>query len=223
MNDPKYLGFASHEGDQAEDTVCLIDLSPSMLERDFRPSRLEAGKQAFGAMIDVKRKHHPDDRVGVVGFADSAARLHRLVRASTSWSSLKNTVNVANSGYGTNITAGLRLGANMLCGNLLTQAFRTWRGDQPVRRASRIILLSDGCHNTGWTLPDVAARRIKGKGVTIDVIGIGGSPTAEGFDESQLKAIASRDERGDPRYCFIGDTGGLVHKFERLARHLRPV
>lgn len=87
------------------------------------------------------------------------------------------------------------------------------------RTLKRIILLTDGEHNTG-SCPLKVASRLKSAGVVIDCIGIGGSP--HDVDEKLLKSIASRNPNGSIRYCFIGDKHLLLKKYESLARHIRP-
>ncbi len=222
MSNPKYLSYAHHGTDRAEDMICVIDLSPSMLCRDYPPSRLGAAKEAFRALVDFKVQHHPNDRVGVVGFDRWAHCIHRLAPVVSSSRSLKRRVDHAIEGYNTNITAGLKAGNAALSGGIFARIFFS-RRDSEEDRATRLIVLSDGCHNADSSCPVRAAEHIKRKGVTIDVIGIGGSPAASEFNENQLKRIASRDEQGNPRYCFIADTGDLIHKFQTLAHHLRPI
>ena len=79
----------------------------------------------------------------------------------------------------------------------------------------RIVLLTDGYHNTGRD-PLPIAKELKGAGVCIDCIGIGGEPSD--VDEDLLKAIASTHADGvTPRYAFIGDKADLIQRFEELA------
>lgn len=58
-------------------------------------------------------------------------------------------------------------------------------------------------------------------GVIIECIGIAG--TRKEVDEELLKQIASVDEHGRPRYCFISDTLNLIRKYESMVRHIRAV
>ena len=84
----------------------------------------------------------------------------------------------------------------------------------------RIILLTDGEH-LGKSNPVNIADKLKGIGVIIDCIGIGGS--RKDVDEKLLKQIASRNPNGSIRYCFIGDQEKLIRKYSSLAHHLRTV
>jgi hypothetical protein len=84
----------------------------------------------------------------------------------------------------------------------------------------RIILLTDGEHLGGISPIDIA-NKLKSIGVTIDCIGIGGSPME--VDERLLKQIASRNPDGSIRYCFIGDQQKLLKKYRSLAHHIRAI
>ena len=61
----------------------------------------------------------------------------------------------------------------------------------------------------------------KDAGVVIECIGIAGS--RDEVDEKILKRIASPDETGRPRYCFISDTSSLIKKYKSMANQIRPV
>ena len=58
--------------------MTLIDLSPSMGVRDWKPSRREGAIKANIELIELKAKYHPHDMVGVIGFGSHAKLLHRL-------------------------------------------------------------------------------------------------------------------------------------------------
>lgn len=79
-------------------------------------------------------------------------------------------------------------------------------------------MLTDGEH-LGDGNPVNIAKRLKSIGVTIDCIGIGGSP--DDVDERLLRQIASRDADGSIRYCFIGDQEQLIQKYQTLAHHIQ--
>jgi len=60
---------------------------------------------------------------------------------------------------------------------------------------------------------------LKDAGVVIETVGIGGSPAD--VDEDLLKAMASLDPHGQPRYRFIGDRQALLQEFEAKAAQLK--
>ena len=237
----QYMKFADHlDGDTGpEDVVVVLDTSSSMTFDDYPPSRADAAKEAGAALLDVKRGRYPSDRVGIVGFGCKARVIHPLATMREGRASLKQALHNVESDGSTNITAGLKKAAALLDSSrsgepqagtgVLSRISRLLFEDSAApahpmtpHGNARIILLSDGKHNTG-PRPEPVAEKLKEQGVVIDVLGIGGSPTAEEFDEDQLKQIASMHPDGSPRYCFIGDVAQLIKKFESLAHHIRPL
>jgi len=232
----RYMGFskAPDAGSGPEDLFLILDASGSMKARDFKPNRLRGAAEAGRALIEQKRRSDPNDRVGVISFDDEARVAHQLVEVGRGADSLGRALDGLKAGSATDISAGLRAAEENLLGNTLrdrlgflqpiVEFFLDGKGTASaateVRKPMRCILLSDGRHVTGPN-PVPVAKSMKQRGITIDVIGISGSHDAKGLDEAQLKQIASRDQNGEPRYCFIGDTEQLVRKFEELAQHIR--
>ena len=213
--------------------MLLIDLSPSMDEEDWPPSRKAGALKANRELIEAKAKQHPDDHVGLIRFWRAAEILHEPVSLRTGLSDLRHALQDPPGGFGTNFTKALELAETCLLSSpkggkksfssvLASVLFETnshEHGPQPTEALKRIVLLSDGEHNTGASPVPVAAR-LKKTGVVIDCIGIGGSP--EDVDEELLKEIASRNSDGSIRYCFIGDHQELIQKYQHLACHIRP-
>jgi hypothetical protein len=232
-----YLSFAAPRNAQIgpEQLCVVLDCSPSMEATDYPPTRLEAGMAAICAMIDEKVRHCPDDTVAFARFAGSAQVVHPLESVKSHASSIKDAVHGVSTSGGTNITAGLECAAGLLGQPQRTRLTRTLLSSltdllcepaqKPVPNAHgnnamrRIILLSDGEHNTG-PAPIPVASRLKSQGITIITIGIGGSPNE--IDEATLKSIASIDPATkQPVYCFIADTKSLIREFKLLANHIR--
>ncbi len=84
----------------------------------------------------------------------------------------------------------------------------------------RVILLTDGDHNEGGS-PAKIAKRLKNAGVIIECIGIAGQSSE--VNETLLKKIASLDEQGNPRYCFIGDTANLIKQYKKMSYHIKAI
>ena len=233
-----YTPYARSPNGTSEDCVLCIDVSPSMNDRDFKPSRLKAARIAAKRFIELKRNQHPNDRVALVSFAECAYLKHALgaVRERTLDSALDNLIT-----HGcTNISAGLALAARVLWGEKVSVRQSAAAGftgllnkllfqPQPspaltcegithhtAAQTRRLIVLSDGSSNTGAD-PISTAQNIKRQGVMIDVIGIGQRSSSD-FDEKTAKAIASPN-----RYWWIGDTQALVQKFEQLGKHLQKL
>ena len=235
-----YLNMANrlHPGRGVETTVTLVDESPSMDEEDLAPTRKMAAVNANVKLAEVKAKYHPDDIIAAIGFSGTAQVRLAPVVAKNSLPDLRRALQDANGGCGTNFTAALEvaeeclfpvnpwhpvgsvsrmLSALLYETNSAKVVGRSQR-QRPMDGVKRIVLLSDGEHNTGAS-PVTVASRLKKAGVIIDCIGIAGSP--QSVDEDLLKEIASRNPDGSIRYCFIGHGDVLLKKYQDLARHIR--
>jgi len=237
----EYLDFANHvKSNRAlEILMTLIDLSPSMDDDDWKPTRKAGAIMANKELIKAKAKYHPQDKLGIIGFGGYATLLHDPVCLRDGVRGLLKALKNPPDGYSTNFTAALELAEGCLFGRkrkstnnffskMLSEILyevddttvrSTGLDRNSNRTLKRIILLTDGEHNTG-PCPLKVASRLKSAGVVIDCIGIGGSP--HDVEEKLLKSIASRNPNGSIRYCFIGDKHLLLKKYESLARHIRP-
>ena len=237
----KYLNFANRisANEQPEFLMTLIDISPSMDDDDWEPTRKEGAIVANIELIKAKAKYHPQDKLGIIGFSRHARLLHDPVCLRGGVKGLLKALENPEGGCSTNFTAALELAEKCLfdrkrkpANGFFSKVFSgiLYEADQyhvrPANRygngtcdLKRIIMLTDGEHNTG-SCPLKVASRLKNAGVLIDCIGIGGSP--RNVDEKLLKKIASRNSDGSIRYCFIGDKQQLLKKYESLSRHIRP-
>jgi len=234
----RYLDSANRiQANKATETLLnLIDLSPSMEDDDWKPSRKAGAIAANEELIANKLKYHSEDRMGIIGFSGNAELLHPPVCLGKGENSLRKALRRADGSGGTNFTAALTL-AEMCFFNIpikshdnsllrvLSEIFiePDVPKPAPVRNKHslyRIIMLTDGEHNQGGSPLKIAAR-LKKAGVVIDCIGIGGS--AEKIDEILLKQIASVNPDGSIRYCFIGDQKQLLQEYQTLARHIRAI
>lgn len=210
-------------------TVAVIDVSPSMQETDYPPSRLQAAVEATIEMINTKAAQHPQDYMGIVTFGKSAQILAEPEIVGKKQTMLIKAVQKPRIVNCTNIAAGLKEACTALNGPLQgalkvnTGIFSWLFGDDDSLDSPRnniqghIVLLSDGEDNC-YQSPVKVAETLKNQGIAIDCIGIGGSP--EDVDEKTLKAIASLDAEGRPRYRFIRNKAALVTEFKRLAGHI---
>lgn len=230
MSKMRYLDFAEsqhqergptrdREAAAGERLVVAVDESPSMLEPDWLPSRLIGAQQASCALVERKRQIAPDDEVGIVAYAGYAQVIQQLVVVGEYHAQLTAAIWGIQTGSGTSISRGLTAAGELLLPET-RKSFVQWllgsTEAKPTRRRTlRIILLTDGFHNTGKD-PVPVAQRLKDAGVCIDCIGIGGDPAA--VNAKELRAIASLHADGvTPRYAFIGDKDSLIQKFEELA------
>ncbi len=219
----------------AQDMLLVLDNSGSMHLTDWPPNRWGGARQASEALLEIKARQYPDDRVGIVAFGSGARVLHPLANVRDHLPALKLAMDVHDADGDTNLAEGLELGQDLLQGgggvftgpgvlNRLMSILYDSPPQQPstLNKGSRervIILLTDGHSTRGKPVP--IAGRIKAQGTRIHAIGIGGTPGD--VDEDLLKEIATASPDGTPLYCFIADQSELLTKFQTLAHHIRPV
>jgi len=137
------------------DIVLAMDVSGSMLARDFDPDRLEASKEVAMEFIDGR----PNDRIGLVIFSGETFTQCPL---TTDHGVLKTLFQDLKSGMiedGTALGDGLATAVNRL---------KTSKAISKV-----IILLTDGVSNMGALDPLSAAEIAKLYGIRIYTIGVG--------------------------------------------------
>lgn len=192
--------------DKLEDVILCIDTSGSMCNADYPPSRIECAKSAALEFVDTKRGIDPNDRIGVVTFSDFATEVVSVTNVRSKLYSVLGKINAAGS------TA---LGDALV---LSMKSLDDSRKQSPEERLPRIILLSDGCHNSGKASPEEAIRKAQKLGIIIDTIGIGDKKHSE-FCEKTLRRIADMT-RGE--YTYITARKQLIRRYHQLARKKMP-
>ena len=142
------------------DIVMALDISGSMLARDFSPDRLTAA-QDIGSKLIIAR---PTDRIGLVVFAGEAFTQSPI---TTDHVSLVNLMNQIKSGM---IADGTAIG-----NGLATAVNRLKESDAPSKV---IILLTDGVNNSGQIDPLTAAQIAADYGIRVYTIGVGSEGVA---------------------------------------------
>jgi len=175
----------------------VLDASGSMMDTDWKPSRLDAARDAAKAFAGRLANDEPDASVAVVAYGSSAKTVRRPTRAED-LSRIHGAIDQIDVMGSTNIRAGMK------------KALRLLGRDR--RRRCQVVLLSDG-HNTDGS-PRRVAEELK-KFAVVECVGIGGRPAD--VDEALLKALASVGPDGEPRYRWIGDRERLVRHFHHLA------
>lgn len=137
------------------DIMLTMDISGSMLARDFRPDRLEAAKNVATEFISGR----PYDRIGLVVFSGESFTQCPL---TTDHAVLINLMREIQSGMiedGTAIGMGLANAINRI--------------KDSEAKSKVIILLTDGINNRGEIAPATAAEIAKTYGIRVYTIGVG--------------------------------------------------
>ena len=177
---------------EGTDIVIALDVSTSMLAKDFSPNRFESAKRV--ATQFVSGRDH--DNIGLVLFAgESFTQVPMTMDNAT----LVNAIGMTEVGVledGTAIGDGIATAINRI--------------RDGKAKSKSIILLTDGFNNTGVVAPNTAADIALKYGIKIYTIGVGSNGTAEYpvaidyagniqyqrmpvvIDEATLKTIASK-------------------------------
>ena len=137
------------------DIVLGLDISTSMLARDFTPDRLEAAKEVATKFI----LERPQDRIGLVVFAGESFTQCPLTTDQAVLVNLSREVQSGMIEDGTAIGLGLANAVNRL-------------KDSPAK-SKVVILLTDGVNNRGSIAPVTAAELAKTYGIRVYTIGVG--------------------------------------------------
>lgn len=142
------------------DIVFAMDVSTSMLARDFNPDRLSAAKDIVIEFISQR----PSDRMGIVVFAGES---YTQCPLTTDRATLINLMKEVQTGL---IEDGTAIG-----NGLATAVARMMDSSAPSRV---VILLTDGVNNRGEVAPQTAAEIAKTYGVRVYTIGVGANGMA---------------------------------------------
>jgi len=157
---PRTVGVSKHVSKtKGIDIILAVDVSASMLARDFKPNRLEALKKTAIEFV----KHRPNDRIGLVLYAGEAftkvpltTDKNLLIRAINDIDFFKLFHQID---QGTAIGMGLATAVNRL--------------KDSKAKSKVIILMTDGVNNTGAIDPETALELAKQFGIKVYTIGIG--------------------------------------------------
>ena len=186
---PQDVERLSRTNTEGIDIMLAIDVSGSMLARDFRPDRITAAKEVAGSFIADRY----GDRIGLVAFAGEAFTQSPLTTDQTLLARIRSGL----------IEDGTAIG------NGLATAINRLRESEAKSKV--IILLTDGVNNRGEIAPQTAAEIAKAQGIRVYTIGVGtegmapypavdiyGTPTGGTvmakveIDEKTLRSIAEQ-------------------------------
>ena len=137
------------------DIVLAMDVSTSMLARDFTPDRISAAKDIAIEFIAQR----PSDRMGIVVFAGESYTQCPLTTDRATLINLMKEISTDLIEDGTAI------------GNGLATAVARIKDSDAKSRV--VILLTDGVNNSGEISPETAAEIAKTYGIRVYTIGVG--------------------------------------------------
>lgn len=165
----------------AVDIMLALDISPSMLSRDFDPDRLSVAKKVAIEFVEKR----PYDRIGLVAFAAEAFTQCPLTTDRRVVQTFIRELQVGRLEDGTAIGMGLATAVNRL-------------KDSPSR-SKVAILLTDGENNSGYVAPLQAADIAKTLGVRVYTVGIG----TEGIVMSPAQRLPDGSYAFAPRHMMF--------------------
>ncbi|WP_304582495.1 VWA domain-containing protein [uncultured Alistipes sp.] len=152
---PQAVEEYSNTSAEGIDIMLAVDVSTSMLARDFKPDRITAGKEVAGAFIADRT----GDRIGLVAFAGEAYTQSPLTTDQGSLQTMLQRIRCGVIEDGTAIGNGLATAINRL--------------RESEARSKVIILLTDGVNNRGEIAPLMAAQIARSQGIRVYTIGVG--------------------------------------------------
>lgn len=149
-----------NEESEGIDIVLALDISSSMLARDFDPDRIEAAKDLAIQFISGRRH----DRIGLVVYSGESFTQCPLTTDYSVVINMFRDIKVGMIEDGTAIGNGLATAVNRL--------------KDSDAKSKVIILLSDGVNNQGEISPATAADLAQTFGIRVYTIGVGSMGTA---------------------------------------------
>lgn len=209
---PQDVERLSNTSTEGIDIMLSIDVSGSMLARDFKPDRITAAKEVAGSFVADRY----GDRIGLVAFAGEAYTQSPL---TTDQGTLQTLLSRIRSGLIEDGTA---------IGNGLATAINRLRESEAKSKV--IILLTDGVNNRGEIAPLTAAEIAKAQGIRVYTIGVGTEgmapyPAVDMFGETTFvqrkveideKTLTSIAEMTGGRYFRATDKAKLKAIYDEI-------
>ena len=173
------------------DMVIVLDRSGSMQGRKLMDAR-----QAVNKLLS---NLSANDRFALVTYSEGVQTVSGLVNVTDSnRAKLFSLVNGVRAGGGTNLSAGLQAGINILAAPLRSE------------NAARVILISDGLANRGLTdinsLTGIASTAVENE-FAVSTVGVGTD-----FNEQLMTAIA---DHGTGNYYYLENPAAFAEVFQQ--------
>ncbi|MEA2043406.1 MAG: VWA domain-containing protein [Bacteroidota bacterium] len=152
---PQLINNSENRTSEGIDIIIALDISSSMLARDFDPNRLEASKEVAMKFINGRE----NDRIGLVVFSGESFTQCPLTTDHAALLNLFKSIEQGMIEDGTAIGLGLLNSVNRL--------------KESKAKSKVIILLTDGVNNKGEADPLTAADIAAKYGLRVYTIGVG--------------------------------------------------
>ena len=208
---PQSTNSWSNSSTEGIDIMLAMDISGSMLARDFSPNRVEAAKDVAARFVSGREY----DNIGLVIFAGESFTMCPMTTDHAVLQNLMKEVYCGMVDDGTAIGDGLATAINRI--------------KEGPAKSKTIILLTDGTNNTGVVDPLTAAEIARTFGIRVYTIGVGTQGMAPypvqtpygiryqnmpvEIDEAKLRQIASTTEGA---YFRATDKAALQNIFEEI-------
>lgn len=208
---PRSSDIVENRDTEGIDIVLAMDVSSSMLARDFKPDRLSAAKDIAIEFIAQRSS----DRMGIVVFAGESYTQCPLTTDRATLINLMKEVQTDLIEDGTAI------------GNGLATAVARMKDSDAKSRV--VILLTDGVNNRGEIAPAMAAEIAQTYGIRVYTIGVGANGMAPypvmtpwGMDMQQMKVEIDEEllkdiaDKTGGRYFRATDNTKLMEIYEEI-------
>lgn len=181
------------------DIFLVMDLSSSMLARDFNPDRLTVSKRVAVDFVS----HRIYDRIGLVVFAGESYTQCPLTHDHEVLSDYLRGLSCGDLEDGTAIGMGLAAAVNRL--------------KDSDAKSKVIVLLTDGVNNAGYIRPATAAGIAREFGIKVYTIGIGSygqamSPVRRRSDGQYMFGLTSVEIDEELMRSIAEQTGGKYYR-----------
>ena len=212
---PQWVGEPHKARHESRDIMLVVDISTSMLERDFvyqnkAYSRLTAVKNVVSSFADERT----DDRIGLIVFG---TRAYHQVPLTYDRQSLKEVLNSIDAGMAGNSTS---------IGDAVGLALKYLAKDDNPAKNKVIILLTDGMNNDGSISFPQAIKMAQDEDVKVYTVGVANNTeivlggmfvfqSDAGLDEASLKRLA---ETTQGQYFRVKDFQSLYAVYDQINR-----
>lgn len=188
-----------HVKGEGIDIFLVMDLSSSMLARDFEPDRLTVSKQVAIDFVS----HRTYDRIGLAVFAGESYTQCPLTNDHEVLKEYLGSLACGTLEDGTAIGMGLAAAVNRL--------------KESEAKSKVVVLLTDGVNNAGYIRPATAADIAKEFDIKVYTIGVGSygqalSPVRRRSDGDYLFGITNVEIDEELLKMIAAETGGKYYR-----------